>query len=157
MRVLLQRVSRASVTAAGQQVGAIGQGLLALVGITDSDTPAIVEQMVGKCVNLRIFDDAQGVMNRSIADLCEDGRDLGILAVSQFTLYADTRKGRRPSYVAAAPPDIASPLFEHFVSSVRTLGIPVQTGSFGAEMAVELVNDGPVTIWLDSDDQRRGV
>jgi len=138
-------------------VGAIGQGMMVLVGITGSDTPATVEQMASKCVNLRIFDDNQGVMNRSIVDLCTEGRTAGVLAVSQFTLYADTRKGRRPSYVDAAPPTIALPLFEHFITSVVALGVPVQTGRFGAEMAVELVNDGPVTIWLDSDVLRRGV
>jgi D-tyrosyl-tRNA(Tyr) deacylase len=157
MRVLVQRVSRASVTVGTEVVGAIGQGMLTLVGITGSDTPAIAEQMARKCVNLRVFDDERGVMNRSIADFLAAGQDASVLAVSQFTLYADTRKGRRPSYVDAAPPGVALPLFEHFVTTLETLGIPVQTGRFGAEMAVEMVNDGPVTIWLDSDILRRGV
>ncbi len=157
MRVLVQRVSRASVAVAGEVIGSIGPGILALVGITTTDSPAIADQMAAKCVNLRIFDDEHGIMNRSLLDRLVAGHEAALLAVSQFTLYADTRKGRRPSYIDAAPPDISLPLFEHFVAAVDRLGVPVRTGEFGAEMAVDLVNDGPVTIWLDSDNYRRGV
>ena len=157
MRVLVQRVTRASVRVDSDVISSIGLGMLALVGVTASDTQEIAVQLAAKCVNLRIFDEDQGVMNRSLLDSHEEGRPVAMLAVSQFTLYADTRKGRRPSYVDAAPPDTALPLFEHFVKSVGVLGVPVQTGEFGAEMEVELVNDGPVTIWLDSDTYRRGV
>ena len=157
MRVLLQRVVRAKVTVGDEIVGAIGPGMLLLVGISAIDTPDLAGQLASKCVNLRIFDDDQGVMNRSLADLRSVGDDAAVLAVSQFTLYADTRKGRRPSYVDAAPPNIALPVFELFVSTIREMQVPVQTGQFGAEMAVELVNDGPVTIWLDSDALRRGM
>ncbi len=157
MRVLLQRVSRASVTVEGERIASIDAGLLALVGITGTDTPEIADQLATKCANLRVFDDDEGVMNRSLLDRIEAGQPASMLAVSQFTLYADSRKGRRPSYVNAARPEVAQPLFGHFVEAVDTLGIPAESGRFGAEMAVELVNDGPVTIWLDSDDLRRGV
>lgn len=157
MRVLVQRVTRASVSVGPETVSSIDAGMLVLVGITATDTPAIVEQLASKCINLRIFDDAQGVMNRSLLERVDAGEPAAMLPVSQFTLYADVRKGRRPSYVHAAPPEIALPLFEQFVGAVQSAGVPVRAGVFGAEMAVELVNDGPVTIWLDSDALRRGV
>ncbi len=157
MRVLLQRVLRASVAVNNETVASIDTGLLALVGVTATDDPALAEQLAVKCANLRIFDDDDGVMNRSLLNRLDRGEPASVLAVSQFTLYADSRKGRRPSYVNAAKPDVAMPLFEAFVRSLDGLGVPTQTGVFGAEMAVELVNDGPVTIWLDSDDLRRGV
>jgi D-tyrosyl-tRNA(Tyr) deacylase len=146
MRALVQRVREARVTIDGVESGAIGQGLLVLAGLTDGDGTDDREWLARKIVNLRVFGDDDGVMNRSV-------RDIGgaLLAVSQFTLYASTRKGNRPSYSAAAPPDIAGPGFDAFVVLLAdALGAPVQTGVFGAHMAVALVNDGPVTIWLDS-------
>lgn len=151
MRVLIQRVTRASVSVAGETVGKTGPGFLLLVGITHSDTPELVTQMAQKVANLRIFDDANGNLNRSALDLLASGDPVGMLVVSQFTLYADTRKGRRPSFVDAARPELASPLVDHFVDSLRALSLPVDRGRFGAEMAIDLVNDGPVTIWLDSE------
>ena len=151
MRVLIQRVTRASVSVAGETVGKTGPGFLLLVGITHSDTPELVTQMAQKVANLRIFDDANGNLNRSALDLLASGDPVGMLVVSQFTLYADTRKGRRPSFVDAARPEVASPLVDHFVDSLRALSLPVDRGRFGAEMAIDLVNDGPVTIWLDSE------
>ena len=146
MRALVQRVREADVTVEGRVVGAIGHGLLLLAGVTDGDDAADREWLARKIVQLRIFDDDAGVMNRSVA---EAGG--GILAVSQFTLYASTRKGNRPSYVAAARPEIAQPAFDALVALLaELLGKPVPTGVFGANMHVRLVNDGPVTIWLDS-------
>ncbi|MCC6870524.1 MAG: D-tyrosyl-tRNA(Tyr) deacylase [Burkholderiales bacterium] len=146
MRVLLQRVSEADVTAGGRVTGAIGPGLLALVGIAPTDTPAHGERLARKIVNLRVFDDDAGVMNRSALDVGAE-----VLAVSQFTLYASTDKGNRPSYTGAARPEVAAPLFDAFVATLAgALGKPVPTGVFGAHMAVRLVNDGPVTIWLES-------
>ena len=150
MRVLVQRVPRARVTVAGQAIGEIGRGFLLLVGVTSEDTSAESEFLARKVANLRIFDDADGNLNRSALDLLETRGPIGMLVVSQFTLYADCRKGRRPSFVRAAPPDIAEPLVDHFAEGLRALGLPVETGRFGAEMHVELVNDGPVTIWLDT-------
>ncbi len=146
MRALVQRVREASVTVDGRITGAIGPGLLVLAGITADDTAEDRDWLVRKIVALRIFADDAGVMNRSVQDT--GGR---VLAVSQFTLYASTRKGNRPSYTAAAPPPIAAPAFEQFVAALaEALGTPVPTGVFGADMQVALVNDGPVTIWLDS-------
>ncbi len=146
MRALLQRVSEASVTVEGKVTGAIGPGLLALIGIAPTDTPEQITRLVRKIANLRIFDDAAGVMNRSVIDT--GGQ---VLAVSQFTLYASTDKGNRPSYTGAARPEIAQPLFDAFVRALaEALGKPVPTGVFGAHMAVRLVNDGPVTIWLEA-------
>jgi D-aminoacyl-tRNA deacylase len=152
MRVLVQRVSRARVTVARQTIGETGRGFLLLVGVTSEDTSVESEFLARKVANLRIFDDADGNLNRSALDLLETGESIGMLVVSQFTLYADCRKGRRPSFVRAAPPAIAEPLVDHFAEGLRALGLPVETGRFGAEMHVELVNDGPVTIWLDTAD-----
>jgi D-aminoacyl-tRNA deacylase len=146
MRALVQRVSNASVSVDATVLTSIDRGLLVFCGVAASDTHADIEWLVHKIVSLRIFDDADGVMNRSVVD---SGGD--ILAVSQFTLYASTRKGARPSYSAAAPPAIAQPLFDAFAQTLqRAAGRVVRTGNFGAHMQIALVNDGPVTIWLDS-------
>ena len=146
MRALIQRVSRARVTVDGRITGEIGRGLLVLAGVTAGDGDEDRDWLARKIVSLRIFDDDAGVMNRSVQDVGG-----AMLAVSQFTLYASTRKGNRPSYSAAAPPAVAQPEFDRFVASLaRELGAPVATGEFGAHMAVELVNDGPVTLWIDS-------
>lgn len=145
MRVVLQRVSRASVTVGGRVTGSIDEGLLLLVGFTPEDGAAEVAWMADKVAGLRIFPDNEGKMNRS---LDETGGD--VLVVSQFTLYGDARKGRRPSFVAAAPPEVAIPLYEAFVTALRTrVQGAVETGEFGAMMEVELVNDGPVTLVLE--------
>jgi len=146
MRALVQRVKEADVTVEGRITGAIGAGLLVLVGISAEDAPDDRDWLVRKIVQLRIFDDDAGVMNRSVIE-----RGGEILAVSQFTLYASTRKGNRPSYSAAAAPGIAQPAFDAFVAALaQATARPVPTGVFGAHMAVRLVNDGPVTIWLDT-------
>lgn len=146
MRVVVQRVSSARVDVAEVLVGSIGQGLLVLVGFEESDGPEDIEWMAGKLVRMRIFDDEQGVMNRSVQDIGGE-----ILAVSQFTLYASTRKGNRPSWSRAARGEISGPLFKRFVTKLeQVLGKKVQTGSFGAPMQVHLCNDGPVTLILDS-------
>lgn len=146
MRILIQRVSHASVTIDGRQKSKIGRGLLVLLGIENADGAADIDYLTNKLVGLRIFDDENGIMNRSIIDI--DGE---LLVVSQFTLYAQTAKGNRPSYIHAAKPDISAPLYEQFCSeAARKLGKTVQTGVFGADMKVELLNDGPVTIWIDS-------
>ncbi len=144
MRIVLQRVSRARVTVAGRVTGEIGRGLLLLAGFTDADTEDALAWMAEKVVGLRIFPDDEGKMNRSVA---EAGGAL--LVVSQFTLYGDARKGRRPSFVDAARPEIAIPLYERFVELLRGTGLDVATGEFGAMMDVELVNDGPVTLILE--------
>ena len=146
MRAVVQRVSRAEVRVESRVVGAIGRGLLVLVGIAREDTPETGKVLAEKIANLRIFDDEQGRMNRS---LLEAGG--GVLCVSQFTLYGDCRKGRRPSYDRAAPPETARALYESFVESLRALGVKVETGEFRAMMDVELVNDGPVTLLLDTE------
>ena len=145
MRVVLQRVSRARVTVEGRVTGEIGVGLLLLVGFTAGDDEAALEWMADKVVGLRVFSDPEGKMNLSLGDV-----DGGLLVVSQFTLYGDTRKGRRPSFVHAAPPSVAIPLYEKFLEilALRS-GTPVQSGEFGAMMDVELVNDGPVTLVLE--------
>lgn len=135
---------------AGETTGEIGPGFLLLVGVTPSDGPGSVELLSRKVANLRVFDDSEGNLNRSALDLLAAGEPVGMLVVSQFTLYADCRKGRRPSFVAAASPAIAAPLVEAFADRLRAFGLPVARGVFGAEMEVALVNDGPVTIWLDS-------
>lgn len=146
MRILIQRVTQASVTIGGAVYSSIAGGLLVLVGIEDADTNDDIEWLSQKIVNLRIFDDSEGVMNLSVKDVNGD-----ILAVSQFTLHASTKKGNRPSYSRAAKPPVAIPLYEQFVKKLeQELGKTIYTGSFGAEMKVQLLNDGPVTIWIDS-------
>ena len=145
MRALLQRVSRASVTVDGEVIGAIGPGLLMLLGCGHGDDAKDLDYVLNKSVNLRIFRDDDGRMNRSLLDV---GGEL--LVVSQFTLYGETRKGRRPSFVGAMDPTLAEPLYEELVSRARALGITVATGRFGAMMDVELVNDGPVTLMVES-------
>jgi D-tyrosyl-tRNA(Tyr) deacylase len=158
MRVLLQRVSRASVTVDGVVVGAIGRGFLLLVGATTGDTATDLDYLAEKVANLRVFQDAAGAMNRSALDLLTDSPNgIGMLVVSQFTLYADVRKGRRPSFVDAAPPEVAAPLVTGLAERLRQRGFLVAEGRFGASMAVELVNDGPVTIWLDTAELRQSV
>jgi D-tyrosyl-tRNA(Tyr) deacylase len=150
VRVLAQRVTRAQVRVAEETAGEIGPGFLLLVGVTHDDTDTEADLLARKVANLRVFDDVDGNLNRSALDLLAAGEPVGMLVVSQFTLYADSRKGRRPSFIAAAPPPIASPLVDRFADGLRALGLPVETGRFGAEMQIELVNDGPVTIWLDT-------
>lgn len=144
MRGLLQRVTQASVEVDGTVVGAIGPGLFVLVGVTHDDTEAQATALAAKVWNLRIFDDDDGAMNRSVADVGGE-----VLVVSQFTLYGDARKGRRPSWIAAARPEQAEPLVERVVAELRDLGATVATGRFGADMAVSLVNDGPVTLLVE--------
>jgi D-tyrosyl-tRNA(Tyr) deacylase len=144
VRVLLQRVSRAEVRVAGDSVGAIDRGFLLLVGITHTDTESTVQWMAEKVAGLRLFADADDKMNLSLHDVGG-----AVLAVSQFTLYGDAAKGRRPSFVAAARPEQAQPLYDRFVALLRAQGVRVETGQFGAMMEVELVNDGPVTLWLE--------
>ena len=145
MRVVLQRVAHASVTVDEKVIGKIQRGFLLLVGVTHDDTMEDMEYLVRKIVQMRIFEDEEGKLNRSIQDVGGE-----ILSVSQFTLYADTKKGNRPSFSKAAPGDVALEMFEQFNGLLRDTGIPVETGQFGADMKVELLNDGPVTILLDS-------
>jgi D-tyrosyl-tRNA(Tyr) deacylase len=145
MRAVLQRVRRASVVVDDEIVGAIDNGLLVLLGVAPTDSAEQVRFLADKVVNLRIFNDSEGKMNLSLLDVGG-----ACLIVSQFTLYGDTRKGRRPSFIGAAGPDIAIPLYESFVDAVRSHGVRVATGRFGAMMQVELVNDGPVTLILDA-------
>lgn len=148
MRALLQRTTAASVRVAGEVVGEIDRGLVILVGIGPDDTEATADQMAQKSAELRLFRDDAGRTNRSLLDTGG-----GALVISQFTLYADTRRGRRPGFTGAAPPAEAERLYERFADALRALGVTVATGRFGAEMAVEIVNDGPFTIWLDSADR----
>lgn len=155
MRILVQRVAEASVTVDGSVVGAIDAGLLLLVGIADGDAPELVPMMCDKIANLRIFEDDNGRMNRSMLDLLAGAEDAGVLVVSQFTLYGDVRKGRRPSFTNAAHPDIAAPMVDACAAWFRAAGLRVAAGVFGARMLVHLVNDGPVTLWVDSDEMRR--
>lgn len=146
MRAVIQRVSSGSVAIAGQAKAVIGRGLLVLVGIEEADSAEDVEWLAGKIVRLRVFPNDAGVMNRSVQEAAGD-----ILAVSQFTLHASTKKGNRPSFIRAARPETAIPLYETFVKTLSAeLGKPVQTGEFGADMQVALVNDGPVTIFIDT-------
>ena len=145
MRVVLQRVSHASVTVEEKVIGKIQRGFLLLVGVTHDDAMEDMEYLVRKIVQMRIFEDEEGKLNRSIQDIGGE-----ILSVSQFTLYADTKKGNRPSFSKAAPGDVALEMFEQFNGLLRDTGIPVEKGQFGADMKVELLNDGPVTILLDS-------
>jgi D-tyrosyl-tRNA(Tyr) deacylase len=146
MRVLIQRVSQASVTIAGETVGSIGPGILILLGIRNGDTEQEADFLVDKSLNLRIFEDEDGKMNRSVLD-----RNGEVLVVSQFTLYGDCRKGRRPGYTDAAPPPVSEPLYQYFVQQVRERGVHTATGQFGAMMAVSLVNDGPVTLLAEKE------
>jgi D-tyrosyl-tRNA(Tyr) deacylase len=145
MKAVLQRVNRAQVTVGGEIVGQIGRGILVLVGVEQGDTEADAQALADKTVQLRIFDDADGKMNLSLAEISGS-----VLVVSQFTLLGDCRKGRRPSFVQAAPPELAERLYETFIAAVGVQGIRVATGRFRAMMQVELVNDGPVTLLLDS-------
>ncbi len=146
MRAVLQRTAHASVKVDGQITGSIGKGLLVLVGIEDADTTEDLEWLSSKIVNLRIFDDANGVMNLSVKDVAAD-----ILLVSQFTLHASTKKGNRPSYIKASKPDFAVPMYEKMIVQLeKELGKKIHTGIFGADMKVELLNDGPVTIVIDT-------
>lgn len=146
MRILIQRVKRASVTIEGTLKSQIGQGLLVLVGICDEDSNEDIQWLVKKIANIRIFDDENGVMNLSVMECGGD-----ILAVSQFTLMASTKKGNRPSYIKAAKPEISIPLYENFCQELeKVINKPIGTGVFGADMKVELINDGPVTIFIDS-------
>ena len=146
MRAIIQRVSQASVTVDNKITGAINKGLLVLLGIEDADTDDDIQKLSSKIVNLRIFNDEQGVMNLCIKDVHGD-----ILLVSQFTLFADTRKGNRPSYIRASKPPVAIPMYEKMIATMSNdLGKKVETGIFGADMKVGLVNDGPVTIFIDT-------
>ena len=144
MRVVLQRVSRASVTITGRSVGAIGQGYCLLVGFTHGDTTAQVDWMAEKVAGLRLFSDLDGKMNLGLAEVKGE-----ILVISQFTLYGDAAKGRRPSFIDAARPEVAIPLYHHFLAVLRQRGISVAAGEFGADMQLEIHNDGPVTLILD--------
>ena len=146
MRVIIQRVSKASVSINGQLKASIGKGLLVFLGIEDADKPEDIDFLVKKITNLRIFDDANGIMNCSVLEIDGD-----ILCVSQFTLHASTKKGNRPSYIRAAKPDFAIPMYNTFCTELsKALKKSIQTGEFGANMQVELINDGPVTISIDS-------
>ena len=146
MRALIQRVTSASVTINGQTSGQIDPGLLILLGIEDANTTEDINWLCGKISRLRIFSDEDGLMNRSVTDV-----NGGLLVVSQFTLYGSTKKGNRPSFIRSAKPPVAIPLYEQFVKTLgEVAGRPVETGEFGADMQVALVNDGPVTIWIDS-------
>jgi D-tyrosyl-tRNA(Tyr) deacylase len=145
MRVVLQRVSQGRVSIGGQTLAKIGRGLVLLVGVGPADGEPQARTLAEKIAHLRIFEDQAGKMNLSILDVGGEA-----LVVSQFTLYADTRKGRRPSFTGAAQPELARPLVERFAEMLRELGVPSQTGEFGAHMLVEIANDGPVTIWLES-------
>jgi len=145
MRVLLQRVSEASVSIDGREVGAVGRGFLALVGVAPADRSEAATRLAAKVARLRVFDDERGLMNLALGDVGG-----AVLAVSQFTLYADTRKGNRPSFTGAAPPALGEELYELFVAALRAEGVPVATGVFGAHMSVALVNDGPVTLMLEA-------
>lgn len=146
MRVVIQRVSRASVRVNGDVCGSIGWGLLVLVGVEDSDTIDDVQWLAGKVANIRLFDDENGVMNLSVKD-----KGFDVLLISQFTLHASTKKGNRPSYIRASKPDHAIPIYEELIAELeKELGKTIQKGIFGADMKVDLLNDGPVTIWIDS-------
>jgi D-aminoacyl-tRNA deacylase len=144
MRLLIQRVSHASVTVEQQTISKIGKGLLILLGVGHDDGEEQAAFLAEKTANLRIFEDEQGKTNLSVLDVKGEA-----IVVSQFTLYADTRKGRRPSFIGAALPEVAAPLVERFIELLRSHGVPTQTGQFGADMKVEIHNDGPVTIWLE--------
>jgi D-tyrosyl-tRNA(Tyr) deacylase len=144
MRVVVQRVARGRVSVAGNPVAEIGRGLVILLGVGPGDGEEQISYLADKIANLRIFEDEAGKMNRSLLEVGGE-----VIVVSQFTLYADTRKGRRPSFTDAAPPEVASPLVERFAAALRARGAPTQAGKFGAHMLVEIDNDGPVTIWME--------
>jgi D-tyrosyl-tRNA(Tyr) deacylase len=144
MRIVLQRVNQGNVSVDGQVIAEIGLGLVILLGVGPQDRGEQVDYLANKIANLRIFEDHQGKINRSVLEVGG-----AAIVVSQFTLYADTRKGRRPSFTDAAPPEIASPLVDLFAEKLSALGVPSQTGQFGAHMQVEIHNDGPVTIWME--------
>lgn len=148
MRALLQRVSRAQVSVAGEVVGAIGPGFVVLLGVTHSDTKAEADWLANKITGIRLFEDAEGKMNAALADV-----DGSVLVVSQFTLYGDARKGRRPSFTDAARPEHAEPLVDYFVEQLRRQGLVVATGIFGAAMDVEIHNDGPVTLMVERNNE----
>ena len=148
MRALIQRTTGAAVTVAGEVVGTIGAGLVVMLGVGPADDDAVADALAARITELRIFRDAQGRTNDSLMDVRG-----AVLLVSQFTLFADTRRGRRPGFSGAAPPEQAERLYERVAMTLRALGVPVETGRFGAEMAVQLTNDGPFTIWLDTDDR----
>ena len=150
MRAVLTRVREASVEIAGQTVGRIGQGYLILLGVAPSDTPAVCRKLAEKCLSLRLFEDEAGKMNLGLEAV--GGQ---VLVVSQFTLFGDTKKGRRPSFVRAAGPELAVPLYEQFLSECAALGYPPQHGEFGADMQVALVNEGPCTIIIDTDEWKK--
>ena len=148
MRALVQRVSRSAVFINGELTAEIGRGMLIFLGVGRQDNPDNIRYVAGKCIHLRIFEDEQGKMNRSLAEI--GGQ---VLVVSQFTLYGDTRKGRRPGYSGAAPPGMAEAYYNDFVDALRSQGVSVQTGQFGADMQVEIHNEGPVTLMVESQDQ----
>ncbi len=150
MRALVQRVSQASVAVDGAERGRIGQGLLVLLGVGQDDDEAAAAEVARKMLNLRIFEDQDGKMNRSVVDVAG-----AVLCISQFTLYGDVRRGNRPSFTAAAPPERAEALYQRFCDAVREGGVPCEQGVFGAHMNVSLVNDGPVTLMIDTDELRR--
>lgn len=150
MRLLLQRVSRAEVRVAGELTGRIGAGLVAFVGVGHGDSPEVARALARRTAELRIFADAEGRTNRSLLDVGG-----AVLVVSQFTLYADTSRGRRPSFLRAAPPDLGERLYGIYADTLKSLGVPVGRGVFGARMEVDLVNDGPFTMWLDSSIDRQ--
>lgn len=146
MRLLIQRVTQAAVHIDGNEISRIGKGLLLFLGIEDADDDEDISFLCKKSINLRIFDDENGVMNRSVTDTNNE-----VMVISQFTLHASTKKGNRPSYIRAAKPEISIPLYEQFCTTLsEMLGKPVQTGRFGADMQIQLINDGPVTLWIDS-------
>ncbi len=147
MRLVIQRSKEASVTVSEKIVGQINSGLVILVGFTDTDNEKVIDKMISKAINLRIFDDENGVMNRSLIDVGGS-----ILSISQFTLYADTKKGRRPSYVKALRGEEATILYDKWNENLRKTGVNIETGIFGADMKVALINDGPITIFMDSEE-----
>lgn len=150
MRAVIQRVTTASVAIDGEEVSSIASGLVILLGVTHGDTEAEADYLAAKCAGLRIFRDAEDKMNLSVDQVGGE-----VLVVSQFTLYGDCRKGKRPAFVAAAPPEVAIPLYERFTDRLRQTGLTVKTGKFGADMQVSLINDGPVTILLDTAEMMR--
>ena len=151
MRAVVQRVSEASVCINGETVGKIGKGFMILLGVTEGDTPELCAYLAEKCAGLRVFSDENDKMNLSLKDVAGE-----VLVISQFTLYGDCRKGKRPSFIAAAKPETAIPLYERFIAKLQNRDLHVETGRFGADMKVSLVNDGPVTLILDSEEMRTG-